>query len=59
MMERRRPPRLVSGDGKLLPLVRGGSTKQVQWHGQQRDAGQARRMCVARLAQRLKRHCIP
>lgn len=29
MMERRRPPRLVSGDGKLLPLVRGGSTKQV------------------------------
>ena len=30
VMERRRPPRLVSGDGKLLPLVRGGSTKQVQ-----------------------------
>lgn len=29
VMERRRPPRLVSGDGKLLPLVRGGSTKQV------------------------------
>jgi hypothetical protein len=28
VMERRRPPRLVSGDGKLLPLVRGGSTKQ-------------------------------
>ena len=32
-MERRRPPRLVSGDGKLLPLVRGGSTKQVRRWG--------------------------
>ena len=29
MTERRRPPRLLAGDGKLLPLVRGGSTKQV------------------------------
>ena len=28
--ERRRPPRVVSGEGKLLPLMRNGSTKQVQ-----------------------------
>lgn len=30
VLERRRPARLVTGEGKLLPLVRGGSTKQVR-----------------------------
>ena len=28
VLDRRRPPRVISGDGKLLPLVRDGSTKQ-------------------------------
>ncbi|KAL4443584.1 hypothetical protein ABPG75_011321 [Micractinium tetrahymenae] len=28
VLERRRPARVISGEGKLMPLVRGGSTKQ-------------------------------
>lgn len=38
MVERRRPARVVSGEGKLLPLVRDGSTKQVRG-GWQRGGG--------------------
>ena len=30
VLERRRPARVVTGEGKLLPLVRDGSTKQVR-----------------------------
>lgn len=29
VLERRRPARVIGGEGKLMPLVRGGSTKQV------------------------------
>ena len=30
VVERRRPARVITGEGKLLPLVRDGSTKQVR-----------------------------
>lgn len=30
VVDRRRPARVVTGDGKLMPLVRNGSTKQVR-----------------------------
>lgn len=30
VLERRRPARVISGEGRLMPLVRGGSTKQAR-----------------------------